>query len=317
MCHKNPNQVIRLIDRCKNSNVDIVVHADINMSSQDYGILESYIRKKQGVFLTNKRLHGELDKRSLVDIVFEMLESAMKYSKQNDVHYKYFALLSGQDYLVKSIDWICEKLDENYPKPFIDCTPYHKDNWLYKKFNFSPSFVKYNEWITKSFKKGFIRSSIRCSAVIYNFITCKILKKSVASYLIKNNVELYGGSAWWILPDIAIDYIYKNKDSKISSYILDNVRTPEENYFQIMTMRSPIMELVQLNPYDMVEQNCKTWAYFSDEGKPFKGHPYIFTIQEAEKLENTDFWIARKFDEKIDNDIFDIIDEFINKGYSK
>lgn len=121
-------------------------------------------------------------------------------------------------------------------------------------------------------------------------------------------MALYGGSAWWILPDVAIKYIYKEyKDNSDVVKMLLETYTPEETFFQIMTMRSPVKNQVEINPKDMVAQNCKTWAYFSDEGKPFKGHPYVFTIDEFDKLKKSGYWFARKFDSEQDMEIINKI----------
>ena len=127
-------------------------------------------------------------------------------------------------------------------------------------------------------------------------------------------IPLYGGSAWWALPDVAMDYIlseYTANPPYVSALLGTN--TPEETFFQIMTMRSPVKDLVHINPADMTEQNCKTWAYFSDVGKPFKGHPYIFTVNEYQKLIASDAWIARKFDSAVDSEILDMLDSFIRE----
>ena len=113
------------------------------------------------------------------------------------------------------------------------------------------------------------------------------------------------------MPDIVINYIIQeyNGNKEYIHFMLDESQTPEETFFQILTMRSPVSNLVEVNPIEMVAQNCKTWAYFSDDGKPFKGHPYIFTTQEFDKLCASECWFARKFDETVDNEIFDLIDQ--------
>ncbi len=40
---------------------------------------------------------------------------------------------------------------------------------------------------------------------------------------------------------------------------------------------------------------------------------YIFTVNEYNKLVNSDCWIARKFDESVDSEIFDMLDEYCCK----
>lgn len=313
MCHKNSKQVLRLAYRCISNKSDVIIHPDINMSNQDYEELAQACKNIDGLYLTDKRLHGELDTRSLVDIAMEMIKKAKQVEDNQNKEYKYYSLLSGQDYILKHIDEINLQLGLSYPKPFIDCTPYSANNWLYHKFKANNAVYSFKKWINKKFKKR--GTIVRRIFNLLNLIFSRVVERlSFNDYnkLRKNNVDLYGGSAWWILPDLAINYIfdeYKNNTMVVD--LLLKTLTPEESFFQIMTKRSPVSELVQVNPPDMVAQNCKTWAYFSDEGKPFKGHPYIFTVDEYEKLINNHFWFARKFDTTVDEEILNMLDKNI------
>ena len=307
MCHKNVGQVIRLAERCITEKTDVYIHADTNMPQSEYDELEMYARTRKGVYLTTKRYHGVLDTRSLCDIALEMVSCAKKKEKEMG-GYRYFALLSGQDYLIKPMRWIEKELEENYPQPLIDCTPYATTNWVYHKFADHPLVLHYHRWINK-LPKGLLRKCFRVTEIICRKVT-RQLNLGVYKELCAKEVNLFGGSAWWILPDQAIDYILEEyeKNSTYVQTLLNKTNTPEETFFQIMTMQSPIAKMVDINPVDMVAQNCKTWAYFADEGKPFKGHPYVFTAGEYDKLKNSSAWIARKFDATVDSKILDLID---------
>ena len=138
----------------------------------------------------------------------------------------------------------------------------------------------------------------------------QLFHRSDYHYFKKTGIQLFGGSAWWILPDKVIEYIlceYDNNGEYIQRLLA--TYTPEETFFQILTMRTDYSNLVKLNNPSSVEQSCKTFAYFSDIGKPFCGHPYILTTENAKLLSNLDdYWIARKFDMESDEAIFDYID---------
>lgn len=61
----------------------------------------------------------------------------------------------------------------------------------------------------------------------------------------------------------------------------------------------------------MVAQNCKTYANFLPDGKVFTGHQYTITMDDTKyltELAKSKFF-ARKFDETLDSEIFDWIDE--------
>ncbi len=312
MCHKNPEQVIRFASKCLTEKTDVIIHCDSSMEDSQFQKIKEFSEKIRGVHLTNQRIHGELDRRTLVDIAMLMVLKAKSLENERK-HYDYFLLCSGQDYLIKSMDFIEKELESAYPKPFIDCTPYSKNNWVFHKFNTNRMLLDYEEWIRS--KSGIIRKLARLSQILLRYIY-KLRKKLSYDKLIQSKVDLYGGSAWWILPDKIISFIcreYCEKENAIQQLLLDDSVTPEETYFQIMSMCSPLKEMVDINPVDMVEQNCKTWAYFSDDDKPFKGHPYIFTEKEFEKIKNSDCWFARKFDIYENSDILDMVDnELLN-----
>ena len=300
MCHKNLNQVIMLLDSLASVDNDIVVHIDSYVSDNEYNDFCENVKFRSNVFIADTRLHGVLDDRSLVDIVFAMLD---RVEKEN-LKYEYYCLMSGQDFPIKPLAFIKDELEKNYPMPFIDCTPYDKDNWVFHKFKSRYSIIRFNSFLSYKFsKKNPIRKVLRAFAVFAQKVAEKT-KHSSYELLAKKGVDLYGGSAWWILPDVAINYIYNEykENSEIVKMLLETY-TPEETFFQIMTKRSPVKDKVEINPKDMVAQNCKTWAYFSDEGKPFKGHPYVFTINEFDKLKKSDCWFARKFDIEQDMEI--------------
>lgn len=304
MCHKNPEQVNRLAQHLITEDSDVFIHCDANMSDED-------IKKIDKGELTSNRYRGILDDRSLVDIVFELIDTAKKKELKDNIHYKYYALLSGQDYIIKPIDFVNEELKKNYPRPYIDCTPYDENNWVYHKFKYNFDIIRYNRYIS-TLKKGIVRKVLRGTAVIAQRVI-KTLKKTDYHYFASHRISLFGGSAWWILPDQIIDYILSQTGEDYAQKLL-LTWTPEETYFQILAMRSPLKDMVHVNPIEQITQTCKTWAYFSDTDKSFKGHPYILTQKNMEQLINNDFWFARKFDEKIDCKIFDMLDEHNERG---
>lgn len=69
-------------------------------------------------------------------------------------------------------------------------------------------------------------------------------------------------------------------------YPLKYVLVPEENYYQTVLMNSEFGNRIDVNPPEMVEQNCKTYAWFSPKGKEFTGHPYVFTLNDVNVLKN-------------------------------
>ena len=304
MCHKNIDQVLRLVHACKSSETVVILHIDKKYNLEKERLDE--IARMDRIFLTDTRYSGVLDTRSLVDIAMEMVKKAKEVEKLLDIHFRYYLLLSGQDYLIKPISYINESLRNAYPEPLIDCTPHAAGNWISHKFHFCPLVYAMEPAVERA--SGPLRIFLKVVRRLVA-ITARVFHATDFHRFQKQGIALYGGSAWWILPDVAIDYILSEYDAA-PDYVtkLLNTNTPEETFFQIMVMRSPVKDMVHINPPDMVAQHCKTWAYFSDVGKPFKGHPYIFTVNEYDRLISSDFWIARKFDSTVDSRILDMLD---------
>ena len=307
MCHKNIDQVLRLVHACKSSETVVILHIDKKYNLETERLDE--IARMDRVYLTDTRYSGVLDTRSLVDIAMEMVKKAKEVEKLLDIHFRYYLLLSGQDYLIKPISYINEALRNAYPEPLIDCTPHAAGNWISHKFHFCPLVYSMEPAVERA--SGPLRIFLKVVRRLVA-ITARVFHATDFHRFQKQGIALYGGSAWWILPDVAIDYILSEYDAA-PDYVtaLLNTNTPEETFFQIMVMRSPVKDMVHINPPDMVAQHCKTWAYFSDVGKPFKGHPYIFTVNEYDRLISSDFWIARKFDSTVDSRILDMLDSAI------
>lgn len=309
MCHKNIDQVIRLIHKCSSKDTKVIVHVDVlcEISKQ-----QAVDIRKSGAYLCDNRIHGELDHRSLVDITMIMINKALEIEKTESIVFKYYCLLSGQDYLTKPIEYINMQLERSYPIPYIDCTPYRRNNWIYHKFSYTKRFLPFLLWIrNNTVRKSFPWFVLKCLTYIYECIA-DVLHISNYYKLKRGGIKLYGGSAWWILPDTAVKFIVQEYES-CAEYVTDllDAWTPEETFFQTITMRSEAKQYVLLNTPDTVAQSCKTWAYFFDDDKPPAVHPYVFTINEYEKLINHNCWFARKFDSKIDSDILDKLDVYL------
>ncbi len=308
MCHKNVPQVIRFAKRCHTEKTDVVIHCDIQMDAKEYQEMEQFCASERGYYLVNERIHGVLDSRSLVDIAMNMVKRAKEAERTENKHYAYYMLCSGQDYLIPKMETVEAQLLQAYPTPFLDCTSCDTTEWVRNKFQSHPSMIPFVLWINRRFrKKSLLRKVFRTCERIANQVACALFG-SCGEKLSKRTVALYGGSAWWALPDCLMDFIlqeYEDPKNEIVHLILDGSYTPEETFFQIMAKRSPFADTVAI---DALKERSKTWSYFYDEDKPAQPHPYTFTAAEFEKLKQRGCWFARKFDMAVDETILDLID---------
>lgn len=305
IAHKNANQLVRLIRALKDDEIDVYVHLDKkwNISQEE---IEQIKRASSYVTVIDQRFSGYLDTWSLCEITMALLEKACAGNKQ----YDYFMLLSGQDYLIKPVSYIKHYLKEQYPTPLIDCTPLRKDNWIYPGFKWI-RFNWYYRMVEKLTKSKELRRILLLPIYVVQIVVTLIMK-SPYKRLTKLGCDLYGGSAWWILPKSVVEFCIREVDANtaiVKAFKLKN--TPEESFFQTMVMRSSLKELVKVNdPYEVL-QDCMTYAYFFDDTHQPTGHPYILTEENFNMLKARKELFARKFDVSINSKILDKIDQEI------
>lgn len=221
-------------------------------------------------------------------------------------------LLSGQDYPIKTISDLVQLFDCNYPKPYIDTTPYSESNW-----------ISYKLWTTKLHSKikltcnkiqlrigskirGLNRFQDICQRISSKFLP------SALSQLNSLNVKIYGGSAWWALPDVAVNEMMS--DIQANPRIVETFKwvfTPEELFFQTMVMRTSVASMVDVNPVDMRTQNCLTYANFVSPTRGVSCHPHILEMEDWEWLKHRPEYFARKFDNDLSSALLDNIDKVL------
>ena len=316
MAHKNKEQLIRLIRSLACPDFDIFVHPDSHwkLSKKDLFDIKTCA---VNVTVAKKRIHGELDNWSLVQIALNLIDCAMGTGK----NYSYFLLLSGQDYPIKSREYILSFLKEHYPLPMIHCESYDDEYRVRSKFMLV-RWMNNTEAVHKKMKPGIMRKLRVLPYVIAEKLENKFYG-SPYERLKKYNLELYGGSAWWILPAGVIDYIDKvRKEQPLLIKEYKRTHTPEETFFQTMAMNSPYADRLKNAPdiYDNAERGdmpCMTYANFITPTKPFRGHPHIITTEDFNRIMAKKALFARKFDVNVDETVLDMIDVVIKDNVKK
>ncbi|MBO5892021.1 MAG: hypothetical protein J6Q30_04835 [Oscillospiraceae bacterium] len=308
-CHKNMDHVARLAHRLHSENSHIFIHVDKKVPLEMYENLQFLTRDLKHCHISKTRINGRLDDRSLVDIVFALISDAKQIAQQNSVHYSYYSNMSGQDYPIKPLSVIEEKLETNYPAIYMHYRDTTSASWVAKKFNRNKALIRYRDWALKC-KVNIIRKFLQGLGVFLRQIL-KLFGQTASQRIIKNGWKYYQGSAWWVFPDYVIDAIEKEYDSqtKFSTIMIDESTTPEETYFQSMVMHLFYSDLAKTNNLKTEIQNHKTYVDFGPpSNRPQTCHPYILTMNDYERLCQSDCWYARKFDDAVDSDIINKID---------
>lgn len=313
-CHKDMEFVARLAHRIHSEDSHVFIHIDEKVTKDKYEFLISATNDLKHCYVSKVRVNGKLDDRSLVDINMLLIAYAKQIGQQTGVHYSYFAALSGQDYPIKPMHLIEKELENNYPDIYLDCNDAESAAWVSKKLNRNKTLIQYRNWVLKR-KIPFIRKVLQFIGVVMRKVL-HLLGQSAQQRIIKKGCKIYGGSAWWILPDYIADKIedeYKSK-SELALILLDESTTPEETFFQTLIMHLLYPDDKETGKSKMIIQNCKTYVDFGlKSGRPITNHPYTITSETYDLLCSSDCWFARKFDCNVDTKIVDTIDETILK----
>ena len=310
IAHKNIVQLKRLVSKFDLEDYDIFIHVDKKWKS--FNDDRSAIRQ-DNVHFTSRRYEGALFSWVLVQITLELIHCAIDYSKKKGKKYSYFLLLSGQDYPIKNCKWVSKQLDNLYPKPLIDVTPYDSRNYIAGKYKYYRIYTLNNLLDSRLVNHKWMRRVLRLPIKIIEYFITLIVgspKKNIKKY------KLAGGSQWWILPDQIIDYIIEQeKENSRDFKMFKHIHTPDETFFQSMALSWDKTGIIDLNNPSEREQNCMTYAFFTDDyagnGKyPFTGHPYIIRNINYDWIITLPHFFARKFDSMIDSIILDRLDQF-------
>ncbi len=314
MAHKNKEQLIRLIKAVSCPEIDVFVHLDKNWKlSKDE--LDEIRSSKIGVSVIENRIHGRLDDWSLPQMSLNLISSALKSEKEKKVEYKYFILLSGQDYPIKNREYILKFLDEQYPKPLIDiCEICSDGSWGSKKY----LHVREMNKIDKIYEKH-PHGLIRKIKVLPHAIKQKFLEKFVKTPFEKLQglgLKLSIGSQWWILPrDVVVYADTFATTNKRAMRIYRKTWTPDETFFQTMTVNHKLFELYSNDDamWEKGDQQCMTYANFVTPTKGFRGHPHDITTEDFERIMAKKQLFARKFNAETDKNVIDMIDKSIKQ----
>lgn len=260
-------------------------------------------------------MHGELDKWSLVQITLNLIESALENEKQNGIEYKYFMLLSGQDYPIKKKEYILNFLEKQYPKPLIDiCEICKIDSWGGKKFLHVSTLNKIDA-VYKKHPKGLLRKIKVAPLVIKQRFLEKFIKTPFEK-LDDLGLTLSIGSAWWILPREIITFTENFvKTNKKAVKIYKKTWTPEETFFQTMVVNHELYKLYDEKDeiFEKGDQKCMTFANFFTPTKGFRGHPHDILTEDFDRIMAKKQLFARKFNMDVDAKVLDMIDEAIKE----
>lgn len=270
LVHKNPKQLVRLIESLQNDNDTFFVHLDKKCNMSEFGHI---LKENKNIKFISERVSINWGGFSMVEATINLIKNSLNYSQ-----YDYFILLSGQDYPIKNSKDIHMFLEKNNNLEYINTRDIIND-WKsakirYEQYHFMDIVFKGRYYVEKLF--GFF-----------------IPKRNFYG-----NLHPFGGSQWWCLTKDCIKYImqYIKKNDDIIKYF-KRVAVPDEIFFHTIIMNS-------IFKHKVVNDNLRYINIPKGEC-----HPIIYKENNFYELMNCNKLFARKFDLNLDSNIFAMIDK--------
>lgn len=274
LCHKNFKQVNLLISQFNSNYYDIFVHVDAKAK-----ILTSQIKKADNIYFIEDSVVVNWGDISQVDAIIKLLKVAKEHAS-----YLYYWLISGQDLLLLNSKTIYTTLvktpENNYLTLFKDeAGKFHKRVELYY-----PNYLVKNTFIAKVLKNAYM---ILTGGRNKTFSIFK--RKFSASY------------------NFAFSYTWFCFNDELVSYILDFIIKNPSYYQAYKTTICPdesfIATIVNNSPYHTSIKEGLVYVDWSEH----KRSPKTLTLDDYEIIAQSGYYLARKFDMYIDNNIIEKI----------
>jgi hypothetical protein len=272
LTYTNPRQTERMIRKLYHENFDFYIHVDKKFDINPHLFMEAL----PNVYFINNRVDVKWAGYSTVVATFECIKEIVA----TGIQYDFINFLSGQDYPIKSADYINNFFTENKGNEFLS----FRD-------------IK-NEW-----KEGLIRMekyylsgySFRGRHRVENLIN-KIMPKRK----LPNNLHPYGKSMFWMLSPATAMYVVNTveNDKKLKDFFW-LCWASDEFVFQTILLNSPLKDKIINNNYRYID--------WSGGG----ANPKVLNESDAEKITVSDDLFARKFDMTNSPEILDFIDKHL------
>ena len=294
MAHDNYNQLIQLVEELDDARNAIFIHIDkkskLFTNEVQRKLLSSAEKSEIEIYQNLKVYWSDF---SLVECELFLLKAATRRG-----HFSYYHLISGQDFPIKDQDYIHSFFDENFGKEFIDYQAFFTENHI----NLILNRVKYYHPFRKYCRGGyhvvnfFFRALDRVCILIQKIVQIDRCKKF--------NLDVCYGSNWFSITDEFARYVL-NQEKNIYKYFRWT-NCPDELFIQTILKNSSFIEnLYRETTYDFYG-NLRLLDFH-------RGNPYTYRKQDFDEIKNSPYLFVRKVDEKIDEEILQLIKKMICK----
>ncbi|MEC5144388.1 beta-1,6-N-acetylglucosaminyltransferase [Chitinophaga sp. 212800010-3] len=273
LCHKNPAQLARLLDRLQHPQVDCFVHLDAKANLNKW----RQVLTRPQVYLVPDRVNVTWAGYGTIQAALNGISAAVNAHR----HYSSMHLISAQDYPLTDISTIYHFFSSKPAVQFLDLLP---DEGLQRMMG------KITGWHFEDLK---MPGKYRLTTLLN-----KLLPKRRHPL----GLTVYGGSLWWSLSSECATWCmeYINSHPQLKRFY-KYTWGGDEFIFQTVIMNGPYRNSV-------INDHCRyiDWS----EGH---AHPKTFSEDDLERILSSGKLFARKFDMDKTPALLDRIDEAARK----
>lgn len=289
MIHENNNQLYRLLQLLDDDKNDIYIHIDIKCKNISPLEIQNKVVHSQVYFC--KRVNVTWSGYSLVKAELNLLRAAVTKK------YSYYHLLSASDFPIKSQKEIHDWFLQNAGKEFVHFGTKEYQQGIVSKYNVYHFFQE---------KMGRGRNNR-----FYNKLETYSLAAQRRLHVNRSkNREacLYGGANWFSITDDLANFVLEHiKDYKNELRFTQNC---DEIFLQTIVMNSEFKNRLYISGCN---DDYHQIMRYIDWARGENGGPHTFTIEDYNELIHSEYLFARKFNEKIDNNVIDKICEYVKE----
>lgn len=285
MVHKSPSQVYRLVSKLNDGASEFFIHIDKKVAISQF----QNLKQIGDVVHFTERFDATWGGYGLIKPYLSALKTVRDSAKKFDR----IMLLSGQDYPIKSNQYINEFFENSPYSNFVNCFaipnlqkwPGSDRGGLYRvdKYYFGAKWYQ-----------SFCSRGLNLLATYLPFLRRKT----------PDGMKPYTGQTWWNLDMYAVNYILDYVDQHPEYMAFHrNTFVADELFIQMIIGNSKDEKL--LKSIENSEKRFTIWP------KPDSAHPKMLGKADLKAIMASDDLFARKFDENVDTEIFDLIDDQI------
>lgn len=270
LTYTNPKQTERMIKKMYHENFDFYIHVDKKFDINPHLFLEAI----PNVFFINNRINVQWAGFSTVVATFECIKEIVATGKQ----YAFINFLSGQDYPLKSPEYLNDFFQKNKGTEFLSFRDI-KNDW-------KEGLIRMENYFLSGYN---FRGKHRLEQVIN-----KITPKRKIPY----NMHPYGKSMFWMLSPETASFVVKvvENDKNLQKFF-SLCWASDEFVFQTILLNSGYKDKIINNNYRYID-----WSAGGS-------NPKVLNEEDFELLSKSNMLFARKFDMINSPKILDLIDE--------